>query len=136
MSVSVDPAWSSAGIDSNSERGSVLSVAPRIGIGVFICADVWMGRFVALEITAFSKCVRLGFMPQARHAGNGVWAPALGRSKLEGTGFEKVQMGQIQVALLAGTGSGGGRWNGLSTREAGDAVALLDGAASPAICLF
>lgn len=45
-------------------------------------------------------------------------------------------MGQTQVALLAGAGSGGGRWKGLSAREAGDAVALLEGVLSPAICLF
>jgi hypothetical protein len=48
-------------------------------------------------------------------------------SKFEGTGFEKVQMGQTQVALLAGFDSGAGRWKGLSLRPAGDAVALLEG---------
>jgi hypothetical protein len=59
---------------------------------------------------------------------------AVWSKKLEGTGFENVQMGQTQVALLAGVGSGGGRWKGLSVREAGDAVALLEGVVSP--CLF
>ena len=52
---------------------------------------------------------RGGFMPQARHGGNGVWALVALRSKLDGTGFEKEQIGQTQVALLAGIGSGGGK---------------------------
>lgn len=48
-------------------------------------------------------------------------------SKFDGTGFEKEQIGQIHVALLAGAGSEAGRWNGLSVRDSGDDVALLDG---------
>lgn len=36
-------------------------------------------------------------------------------------------MGHIQVAVLAGLNSGVGRWNGLSARDKGDAVALLEG---------
>jgi hypothetical protein len=75
-------------------------------------------------------------MPQARHGGNGVWALAVVGSKFDGTGFEKLQMGQTQVALFAGTGSDGGRWKGLSVRRAGEAVALLEGVDNPAICLF
>jgi hypothetical protein len=45
-------------------------------------------------------------------------------------------MGQTQVAFLAGAGSDGGRWNGISVCRAGDAVALREGVANPAICLF
>lgn len=36
-------------------------------------------------------------------------------------------MGQIHVAVLVGEGAEEGRWNGLSVRDSGDAVALLDG---------
>jgi hypothetical protein len=75
-------------------------------------------------------------MPQARHGGNGVWALAVVGSKFDGTGLEKVQMGQTQVALFAGAGSDGGRWKGLSVRRAGEAVALLEGGDNPAACLF
>jgi hypothetical protein len=75
-------------------------------------------------------------MPQARHGGNGVCALAVCGSKLDGTGFEKVQMGQTQVALVAGAGSDGGRWKGLSVRRAGEAFALLEGVVNPAACLF
>jgi len=75
-------------------------------------------------------------MPQARHGGNGVRSLAVAGSKLEGTGFEKVQIGQTHVALLGGAGSGGGRWNGLSARWAGEAVALLEGGVSPVMFLF
>jgi hypothetical protein len=52
---------------------------------------------------------------------------AVAGSKFEGTGFEKVHIGQIQVAVRAGEGSGTGRWKGLSERERGEAVALLVG---------
>lgn len=45
-------------------------------------------------------------------------------------------MGQTQVALLAGAGSGDGRWKTLSARPAGDAFALLEGGVSPDMCLF
>ncbi len=55
---------------------------------------------------------------------------------MEGTGFEKVQIGQTQVAVFAGAGSDGGKWKGLSVRRAGEAVALLEGVVNPAICLF
>lgn len=41
--------------------------------------------------------------------------------------MEKEHIGQTHVALLAGRGSGGGRWNGLSERASGDEVALLEG---------
>ena len=41
-------------------------------------------------------------MPQAWQGGSGVLAFADAGSKLEGTGLEKVQMTQTQVALLGG----------------------------------
>jgi hypothetical protein len=74
-------------------------------------------------------------MPQAKHAGNGVCSFVIPSSKLEGIGFEKAQIGQTQVAVFTGVGSGGGKWNGLSARDAGDAVALLDGAERRDDCL-
>ncbi len=66
-------------------------------------------------------------MPQARHGGRGVCTVAAVGSKFACNGLEKVQMGHIQVALLMGAGSGGGRWKVGSERMAGDAVALRDG---------
>lgn len=48
-------------------------------------------------------------MPQARHGANGVCTVAVAGSKFDGTGFENVQIGQIQVAFFAGAGSEGGR---------------------------
>lgn len=56
-------------------------------------------------------------------------ALAVAGSKFDGTGFEKEQIGQIQVALLVGEGSEVGKWNGLSALDNGDGdtVALLDG---------
>jgi len=41
-------------------------------------------------------------MPQARQGGSGVWAFAVEGSKLDGTGFEKLQMVQTHVAVLGG----------------------------------
>lgn len=66
-------------------------------------------------------------MPHAKQGANGVCALAVAGSKFNGSGFEKVHIGHIHVAELTGTGSGVGRWNGLSVRDNGDAVALLDG---------
>lgn len=48
-------------------------------------------------------------MPHAKHGANGVCALAVVGSKFAGTGFEKEHMGHIQVAELAGEGSGVGR---------------------------
>jgi hypothetical protein len=67
-------------------------------------------------------------MPHARHGARGVRSLAVVWSKFEGTGFENEQIGQIQVPVLADEGSGLGRWNGLSVRDSGEAVALLEGA--------
>lgn len=69
-----------------------------------------------------------GLIPQARQGAKGVCSFEVCGSKFEGTGFEKEQIGHIQVAVLAGAGSDDGRWNGLSLRDNGDAVALLEGA--------
>lgn len=62
-------------------------------------------RFVAAAIAAFSIVVNCGLIPHARHGGNGVEAVAVAGSKLEGTGLENEQMGQIHVAF---TGFGAG----------------------------
>ena len=57
-------------------------------------------------------------MPHARHGGRGVCGPADVTSKFDGTGFEKVQIGHIQVALDTGGAAAG--WKGLEVRETGD----------------
>lgn len=51
-------------------------------------------------IAALRTCTSGGLIPQVRHGGMGVCAFAVPGSKLDGTGFEKEQMGQIQVALV------------------------------------
>ena len=85
-------------------------------------------RLVALAIAALRTRAKGGLIPQAKHGANGACLVAVCGSKLDGTGFEKEHIGQIQVAVLAGEGSGVRRWNGLSVRDNGDAVALLEGA--------
>lgn len=70
-------------------------------------------------------------MPQARHGGSGVCAFTAAGSKLDGTGFEKLQMVQTHVAVLAGDGSTGGGLRGLSDRGTGDAVVLFRGEPAP-----
>lgn len=100
---------------------SNLCDAPRIGIGVrneLVVGAAWL---VAPAMAALRMCASGGLMPQAKHGGRGVWAVAVAGSKLDGTGFEKVQMGQIQVIFFAGSTAG------LSVRESGEAVALLEG---------
>lgn len=84
---------------------------------------------VALDIEALRTRAKGGLIPHAKHGANGVFSFDACGSKFEGTGFEKEHIGQIQVAELAGVGSEGGRWNGLSARDNGDAVALREGAA-------
>lgn len=64
---------------------------------------------MALDIAAFKTCARGGLIPQARHGAKGVCTVAVAGSKLDGTGLEKVHIGQIQVAFLAGGGSDGGK---------------------------
>lgn len=49
-------------------------------------------------MAAFSIRANGGLMPHVRHGGTGNDSDAVDGSKLEGTGFVKVQMGQIQLA--------------------------------------
>ena len=81
---------------------------------------------VALDILAFRTCARVGLMPHARQGGSGVWALAVPGTKLDGTRFEKLQMVQTHVAVLAGLGSTGGGLKGPSGRWEGEAVPFLD----------
>jgi hypothetical protein len=64
---------------------------------------------------AFTTCTVGGLMPQLRHGGMFVCVFAVAGSKLEGTGFAKVQIGQIQVAFALRTGAGA-TWRELSCR--------------------
>lgn len=89
--------------------------------------DNGTGRLPALDIAALRTCENGGLMPHARHGGRGAFVLDVTGSKFDGTGFEKEQIGQIHVALVAGEGSGIGRWKGLSVRDNGDDVALLEG---------
>lgn len=84
-------------------------------------------RLVALEIAALSTWVKVGFIPHARHGGSGVCTFAVAGSKLDGTGFENVQIVQTQVAVLGGGCSTGGALSGLSERCNGEDVPFLDG---------
>lgn len=78
----------------------------RTGSGV--CSAGLPGRrLAALDMAAFRTCVRVGLMPHARHGASGVCAFAVAGSKLEGTGFEKLQIVQTHVAVAAGGGSTG-----------------------------
>lgn len=65
-------------------------------------AEVGKGgsRLVAALIAAFRTVVNGGLMPHARQGGRCVAALAVAGSKFEGTGFENVHIGQIQVALM------------------------------------
>lgn len=100
----------------------------RRGSGVWrFGASEFGARLVALDIAALSTWVKLGFIPHARQGGRGVWTFAVAGSKLEGTGFENVQIVQTHVAVLAGGWSTGGALNGLSARCSGDAVPFRDG---------
>lgn len=56
-------------------------------------------RLVAALIAALRTVVNGGLMPHARHGGKWVAAVAVAGSKFEGTGLEKEQIGQIQVAF-------------------------------------
>ena len=112
-----------------SDCGRGLLLLPRKGIGVRKGTEGDNGtRLVALDIAALRTRANGGLIPHARQAANGVYSVAFWGSKFHGMGFEKEQMGHIHVALLLGGGSGVGRWNGLSVRDNGDAVALLEGA--------
>ena len=63
-----------------------------------------IARFVAAAIADLRIVVKGGFIPHAKHGGNGVEAVAVVGSKLEGTGLEKEHIEQTQVAF---TGLGG-----------------------------
>lgn len=58
-------------------------------------------RLAAADIAALRTVVNGGFIPHARQGGRFVDAVAVEGSKLEGTGFEKEQMGHIQVAFTS-----------------------------------
>ena len=60
-----------------------------------------MPLFAIPATAAFTTCTSGGFIPHARHGGNGVCAFAIAGSKFSGTGFENEHIGQIQVAFLA-----------------------------------
>lgn len=75
-------------------------------------------------------------MPQARHGANGVCTVAVAGSKFDGTGFENVQIGQIQVAFFAGASSEGGRLNEWPERAVGPADVLRAGELSAAVLLW
>lgn len=64
-------------------------------------------RLAAALIAAFNTVVKGGFIPQARHGGRLAVAVAVAGSKFEGTGFEKEQIGQIQLAFIGLEGGGG-----------------------------
>lgn len=80
-------------------------------------------------MAAFTTWTSGGCIPHARHGGSGVLAFAILGSKLEGTGFEKEQMGQIHVAfgsLAAAVGVGADGLTGVPYRVGGvDPVGLL-----------
>ena len=63
------------------------------------------GLLEIAAMAALTTCMVGGLMPQARHGGMGVREASAG-SKLEGTGFEKEQIGQTQDALREGAGAG------------------------------
>jgi hypothetical protein len=77
-------------------------------IGSGVCTAGVPGCLLAtLDIVAFKTCVRVGLIPQARHGGSGVCTFAVVGSKLEGTGFEKLQIVHTHVAVLSVGGSTG-----------------------------
>ncbi len=95
-----------------SDWGRAVSVVarPRTGIGELMVAGPDGGALlVAFDIAAFRTREYGGLTPHVEHGVKGVRSLAVVGSKCEGTGFEKAQMGQIQVAMLAGDDSGGGR---------------------------
>ena len=73
-------------------------------------------------MAAFSTSGYGGFIPQARHGGNGNESVAMVGSKLEGTGFENEQIGQTHVPTTTARFAGDrvpGR-KGLEERDVGD----------------
>jgi hypothetical protein len=79
-------------------------------------------RLAFAAIAAFRTRAKGGVIPQARHGGNGKLSVAMLGSKLDGTGFEKEQMGHTHVPTTAGSvaeDTAGAR-NGLVDREVGE----------------
>lgn len=114
----VDPEPSLIWVPPRSDTG-----LGRTGRGAWSAAPP-VCRPTAAEMAALRTWVRVGLMPHDRHGGSGVWALAVEGSKLEGTGFEKLQIVHTHVVALAGGGSTGGGRMGLSFRRPGDAVPL------------
>lgn len=82
------------------------------------------GRLLAFDIAAFRTWLKVGLIPQARQGARGVWALAVVGSKLEGTGLEKLQIVQTQVAAVTVGGSAGGLY--APSECPGEPGALLD----------
>lgn len=74
-----------------------------------VTGAVWAGRLAAFVIAALITTLNGGLIPHAKQGANGVRSSAVTGSKFDGTGFEKEHIGQIQVAVLADDGSGGGK---------------------------
>lgn len=85
------------------------------------------GRLAMAAMVALTTCTVGGLMPHAKQGGMGVREARAG-SKLDGTGFEKEQMGHTQVALAgAGARAGAGGGTGLAWRGG------VDGAETPRV---
>lgn len=76
---------------------------PALETGV-LTVFVVGGRFAALEMAALSIKANGGLIPHAKHGARGVNSLAAMGSKLDGTGFENVQIEQTQVASFATVG--------------------------------
>lgn len=99
-----------------------------VGAGVD-AKDEPLGRFERAAIAALTTWTSGGFIPQARHGGRGVLSFAVLGSKLDGTGFEKEQIGHIQVAFgsLTGAGEGAAARPGVEYRLGGVELSKLPG---------
>ena len=93
-----------------SDCGRGLLLCARKGIGVRKGTEDDCGaRLVALDIAALRTRANGGLIPHAKHGASGVCSAAVCGSKFDGTGFEKLHMGHIHVAVLVDGGSGVGR---------------------------
>lgn len=76
-----------------------LTEAAGSSVGVlYVVVDL----LAAFETAAFKTWAKGGLMPHARQGASEVWTFAVVGSKLDGTGFENVQIGHTQVASLLG----------------------------------
>lgn len=82
---------------------------------------------------AFKTCVRAGLIPQAKQGGRGVSSLAVAGSKLDGTGFGKLQIVQTQVADVEGAGVAVADRCAGAVDGAGEAVPLPDGVDAPKV---